>query len=115
MPSCYGHQLVFLQYNGNGNKLECLVVQVVWIVDGKLRKVGTYKELSDDDDFMELVGSQVVAEDLDNSEGEEEAAEGAPVLLPKSGGLMITKQVDKKGLTGATLKPCHACAMCDGG
>ena len=28
-------------------------------MDGKLRKVGTYKELSDDDEFMELVGSQV--------------------------------------------------------
>ena len=81
---------------------------MVWIVGGRLRKVGTYKELSDDDEFMELVGSQVIAEDLDSNDAEDgeegEKAEAAAVL-PQSGMHMVTKQVDKKGLTGTPPPP----------
>lgn len=88
--------------------------QVVWIVDGRLRKVGTYKELSDDDEFMELVGSQVVAEDVasdEEAQDEDAVIEDGAAAPPKSEGHMITKQVEKKGLTGTSADSCPHCML----
>jgi ABC-type Mn2+/Zn2+ transport system ATPase subunit len=88
---------------------------VIWLVDGVIKKQGSHAEVSADPEFSKLVGSHVIAEDV--TEGQKTGAwerkadkdvtkdTGAPDKLTISGG-------DNRNLTGAT--PCaeHALQLC---
>lgn len=50
-------------------------VQVVWVRGGRLARVGTYAEVTADAEFMEVIGSHVVVEDV-NSDGVNDNANG---------------------------------------
>lgn len=68
---------------------------------GGLRGAGSYSTLTEDADFMALIGSQVHAEEIAHGR-----AQGAPVDAMgagKAAAHMETKSVERKGLTGA---PC---------
>lgn len=107
-------------------------MQVAWVRDGRLSKVGTYDEVSADAEFMEIIGSHVVAEDVDtendsdNTNGEVKT-EGAPSSTSDSasrstgsgikadptktdkasGAVMNNSKVEKGGLTGMAM-----CCLC---
>jgi len=50
-------------------------VQVVWVRGGRLARVGTYAEVTADAEFMDVIGSHVVVEDV-NSDGVNDNANG---------------------------------------
>lgn len=101
-------------------------VQVVWVRDGKLAKVGTYDEMRADDEFMQVIGSHVVAEDVETDKGDaahvgEPSSVGDsgsrstgsgikadPVAAGKPAGAMMNAAVvEKRGLTGAAICAPH--------
>jgi hypothetical protein len=87
-------------------------VQIVWIVDGAIRKVGSYKELSNDDEFMELVGSQIISEDVEGGDDDGDngdaggSGSGVGGTIKAEGGAaaatrgLAAQPAVKKGLTG---------------
>lgn len=93
-------------------------LQVVWVRDGILAKVGTYEDVRDDAGFMEAIGEHVVAEDVDTDDnkdaGEPSSATdsgssgtGSGIKADPSkgakpaGAVMNSTDVAKGGLTGA--------------
>ena len=101
--------------------------QVVWLVEGEVRKRGTYAEVSADPEFEEMVGQHVMPEDTDAGEGAPGARPaGKPAAVEggkggkegeggKGGARMNVGAGDAKNLTGA-LRPrfCRACCACTG-
>jgi hypothetical protein len=71
------------------------------MADGKVRKVGSFQQLSSDASFIELVGSHVVPEGVETSESRNgDAADLNPTEIAQPVAHMITKHVHEKGLTG---------------
>jgi ATP-binding cassette subfamily C (CFTR/MRP) protein 1 len=73
--------------------------QLVWLVNGEIKRQGSYEEVSSDPDFVELVGAHVIAEDDDD-----EGAGGEKILARKApaGKVMelSTATGSERGVTG---------------
>ena len=73
---------------------------LVWLVNGEIRKQGSYEDVSSDAEFHDMIGGHVVAEETGGGAAKQDGKDGA-----KQGPLanMNVGDTKKKGLTGAVL------------
>jgi ABC-type sulfate/molybdate transport systems ATPase subunit len=99
-----------------------LADQVVWVADGRVRAVGPYADVAADPAFAALVGSHIIAEDLeggggggDGGEATGGAAEKAQKKVDDAVANMVVSTTEGKNLTGAPLCLLPDLLCCSGG
>jgi ABC-type cobalamin transport system ATPase subunit len=97
-----------------------LADQVVWVADGRVRAVGPYADVAADPAFAALVGSHIIAEDLEGGGGGDGeatgvAAEKAQKKVDDAVANMVVSTTEGKNLTGAPLCLLPDLLCCTGG